>query len=168
MFGNDTAEPGLEEVATQLVQEEFLADGRVRIVQKRDADLIVRATIKDYRLLNDSLSDDDIPDRLEVVIVTDLKLYDPLDPDEPLANLGEILTERTFNSDPRSSRYVVKPDMNRDTLQFLARQIVDRTITGFPTHLRDIPDGVTIPNQSGPIRAEETDVEDGLSRFPFF
>lgn len=169
MFENDTAEPGLEEVATQLTQEEFLADGRVKIVQKRDADLILKAIIKDYRVTVDSLSDEDIPDRSMVNVTADLKLYDPLDPEEPLASLGSVTATRNFRSDPRSARYVVKPDANREALALLARQIVAQTINGFPTRLRDVPDGVNLPRQGGPVRAEEEEnLEDSLSRFPFF
>lgn len=168
MFENQTAEPGLEEIATQLTQEEFLADGRVRIVQKRDADLILKGTIVNYQVITDSLSDEDIPDRSTVSIVAVIRLFDPLDPEVPLASLDEIVAGDSFRSDVRSSRYVIKPDANRDALKVLAREIVNRTITGFPTRLRDMPDGVTIPSQSGPVRAEDEDPEDALSRFPFF
>lgn len=167
MFDNQTPEPGLEEVATQLTQEEFLADGRVRIVRKQDADLIVKASIVDFRVYVDDLSDDAIASRSVVHLMTDVKLFDPIDPDQPMASLGRIETVSTYNSDARSTRYVTKPDAIRNAMELLARQIVDKTITGFPTQLRDIPDGVVIPGQAGPVRAEE-DVEDRVSRFPFF
>lgn len=168
MFENETAEPGLEEVATQLTQEEFLADGRVKIVQKRDADLILKVTISDYSIMTDSLSDEDIPDRQVVLVVANVRLFDPLDAEVPLASLGQVLGENSFRADTRSARYVVKSDANREALSVLARSIVDRTINGFPTQLQDVPDGVTLPTQGGPVRAEEDDPEDALSRFPFF
>lgn len=167
MFENQTPEPGLEEIATQLTQEEFLADGRVRIVKKKDADLILKASIVDYQVYVDDLSDDAIASRSVITLLTDLKLYDPLDPDRPMANLGRIETISTFNSDARSSRYVTKPDAIRNALENLAQQIVAQTITGFPTQLRDIPDGVVIPGQGGPVRAGD-EAEDRPSSFPFF
>lgn len=165
MIENTSTEPGLEEVATQLTQEEFLADGRVRIVQKRDADLILKAKITDYWVTIDDLSDEDIPSREAINMITELRLYDPLDPDQPMASLGVIETLTTFRSDTRSARYIVKPDADRQALEQLARQIVDRTITGFPSQLRDIPDGVVIPNQNAPVRSdEESSMRD---RLPF-
>jgi hypothetical protein len=167
MFENQTSEPGLEEVATQLTQEKFLEDGRVRIVRKQDADLILRAEIIDYRTYVEETSDDDIASRTVVTLFTDLKLYDPIDPERPMASLGRIETISTHNSDARSSRYVTKPDAIRQALKLLGQQIVHETIEGFPTQLRDIPDGVVIPGQGGPVRAED-ESSDRPSRFPFF
>src|SRR2546426_6873593 len=66
MVQNKSTEPGVEEVVTRLAQEEFLADGRVRIVPKEQADLQLVATIKEWRVLVDSYNNDRIP-RLEKV-----------------------------------------------------------------------------------------------------
>jgi hypothetical protein len=164
MVENLTTEPGLEEVATQLTQEEFLADGRVRVVQRRDADLIVKVRILEYRVTVDDFDTDEVAGRSLITMLSDVRLFDMVDPDRPLANLGLIETESTYNSDPRATRYVVKPDANREALERLARQVVDRTITGFPVGLRDTPEGIDLPAQPDFDRIDE---DSSRSRFPF-
>ncbi len=162
MVGNETFEPGLEELATRLTQEEFLANGQLRIVRKAEADLQLVAIIKDYFIRIDRTDSDDIPEIEELTILTGLKLYDPMNPEVPLADLGQIETIMLYNSDPRSIGYTPEPDLKERALRLLARQIVNRTIYGFPTSLRNLPPGVEIPTvqepplspRRGPFRTE--------------
>jgi hypothetical protein len=165
MVENLTTEPGLEEIATQLTQEQFLGDGRVRVVQRRDADLIVKVRILEYRVIVDDFASDEIASTSAITMISDVRLFDMIDPDRPLANLGVIETESSFRSDPRSTRYVVKPDANRNALRELARQVVNLTIYGFPVGLRDSPDGIDLPTRPQP---EATEEDRTRSQFPFF
>lgn len=161
MFENDTAEPGLEEIGTQLTQEAFLTDGRVRIVQKRDADLILQGRILEYEVLVADFGDEGVAEEHEIRIFADVRLFDPLDPEVPYVTLEDLEIIRSFNSDARSTRYVIKPDANHRLLEELANEIVRQTISGFPAQLRDIPDGVRLPSQQ---QAEPEEERDG---FPF-
>lgn len=147
---NKSTEPGVEEIATRLAQEEFLADGRVRVVQKAQADLQLVTTIKTYLVQVDAYDRDRIPRLEKVLIQSEVKLYDPtvdpFDPEqEPIAKLGEIRTRYIYNSDPRSITYAVEPDVKAGALRQLALQIVDRTINGFPTELKDVPGAAKLP-----------------------
>lgn len=149
MARNDTFEVGLEEVLTRQIQQEFLADGRLGIVRKREADLEVRVTVLDYKTTVQSTDSDDIPDVSVIHIVTLVELYDPLDPSVAMATLERIETRFRYNSDPRSRFYSVEPDRKAAALERVAREVVELTITGFPTELGDLPDTVRA-SQSSP------------------
>lgn len=153
MFKNATTEPGLEEVATRATQEEFLADGRVDIVRKADADLQLRAEIKEYRISVYQEGDDDIPEDNVIHMVTSVRLYDPFDDETPVADLGDIFTVYRYNSDPRSVSYDVEPDVKRRILRLLGRQIVAQTITGFPVALRGQGEDAPRPKTIQPASA---------------
>lgn len=148
-FQNLTTEPGLEEVATRLTQEEFLADGRVAVVRRRAADLQLTATILSYTVVVEDTENDDIPSLQRITMETALKLMDPLSPGEELADLGTLITESFYNADPRGVAYVIEPEAKERALAALARQIVRQTITGFPASLRALPAGITLERPLG-------------------
>jgi len=50
LFSNKTAERELERELTNALREEFLTDGRVKLVSQRDADAILTGTIDSYTL----------------------------------------------------------------------------------------------------------------------
>ncbi len=155
MIQNRSSEPGLEEVATRLTQEEFLADGRLRIAPKASADLQVVAKIVSYHTRVRRVRQERIPLNDEIELVTVLMLYDasadPFDPQAPpIAYLGEIATRTTRIADVRSTSVVIEPDAKQLALAQLARQIVDRTINGFPTGLKDTPSGTNLPKETSP------------------
>lgn len=153
MIQNKTTTTGLEETVTRLTQEEFLADGRVDVVPKRSADLQLLAIIKSYDVVIEDTDNDNIPQTQEVRVMTELKLLDPLDdpfkPGEAVANLGIMETSFIYNSDPRSIGVVVEPDVKQFTMAALARQIVNRTITGFPTQIKGAPTSAVLPQAKG-------------------
>lgn len=151
MVKNKTTEPGIEEVVTRLTQEEFLADGRVNVVKKRDADLEIIAEIETYRTITEQTDTDEVPNRDAVHMVTSLKLYDPYDNQKPIADLGSIRTTYSYNSDPRSRGFDIEPDVKDRVMSILARQIVNKTITGFPVELSDTPKGAPLPKRQDPM-----------------
>lgn len=150
MVRNSTTEPGLEEVVTRLTQEAFLSDGRVDVVAKRRADLQLIATIKAFRIVIDDTDSDEIAEFKEIRMLTDVALYDPYDPERPVADLGTIMTNRVYAADPRSVNYVIEPVAKERALDLLARQIVARTISGFPRQLRGLPKGARVPRDIRP------------------
>lgn len=158
MAENKTVEIGFEEVLTRRLQEEFLADGRLRVVQKGSADLqlvvSIRSIAKDYTPFGnsggrrgssrvgygESYGSDRISSSEKLMIETDLRLYEPLvdpyDPKvKPFADLGPIITNFTYPSDFRSSSVMLEPDVRTESMGMLARQIVHQTITGFPVDI---------------------------------
>lgn len=145
MIENKSTEMGIEEVVTRLTQEEFLADGRLDIVPKAGADLELAATILSYRVSVGETDSDDIMETGRINIQSTVLLFDPYNPEEPLASLGPIETVYFYNSDPRSTGYDIEPDVKEKVFTQLARQIVNITIHGFPTSISTLPEGARIP-----------------------
>jgi hypothetical protein len=170
VFKNKTFDPALEETATKLTAEAFLADGRVDIVPKSDADLTVVVEITKWDERASGTSGDKITDRNEYSLTASIKLFEPFDADkpgaEPLADLGRIKVDTEFNIDARSTFYVAEPDRKEQLLRALADQVLYRTINGFPTNLRNLPPGATLPEVKGPETIKTNDVLEPRQRAP--
>lgn len=133
MVLNRTYEPGLEEKATQFLQEAFLADGRLIVGPKRDADVIVRAKIISWTEEPVRFSADKVAENNRVTARAAVMLYEPYDPTRALADLGVVEVSIQVVPDPRSIELRPEPERIDYVLNRLAEQIVNRTLTGFPT-----------------------------------
>ncbi|MCL5271024.1 MAG: LPS assembly lipoprotein LptE [bacterium] len=151
MAHNSSFEPGLEEIVTRQIQEAFLADGRLDIVRKDQADLTLATDIVDWRERPSGRSGDYINKRVEVIVTASVKLLEP-DGDEkkPMADLGKVTLIREVEADPRSIHYVSEPDKKDAILRELATRIMNRTIEGFPPELSGLPPGVKLPETRTP------------------
>ena len=141
MFQNSTAEPGLEEWGTIYAQEEFLADGRLKVSSKADADMIVAVDIEEYEAEPASFEDDEVPSIMRITTEALVKLYEPSNLDDPIMDLGKIEASHTYVSDFRRTEYTPDVDAKKDAMRVLAGRVVNETITGYR-------------------RAEEQDIED--------
>lgn len=150
MIKNKTVEPQIEETITRLTEEAFLTDGRVDVVPRQSADLTLVVTITGWESRVSNTSGDHVASDEEVTVTADVKLYEPFDMSKPLADLGPLRVNSGFNIDTRSTSYEVEPDRKERLLRQLADQIVFRTLNGFPTTLRNLPPGVSLPEVRTP------------------
>lgn len=148
VFENHTYEPGIEAPATRSAQEAFLVDGRVDVVPRRDADLVLQADIVDWEREASVTTDDKVATADAVTVVARLRLYDPFNLDEPLVDLGELTVRYRALTDTRSSLYLPEPDRREEIYELLAQQIVNRTLTGFPTRpgVKTVQPGEALPS----------------------
>ena len=146
MIKNKSYEPGLEEQATRLTQEAFLFDGRLDVVPKHQADLIVVAEIIDWVDRSGGSSGDQVTTDEEIELTASISLFEPYNMSTPIATLPPLVIMRRFNIDTRSVDYEPEPDRTRELLENLARAIVDNTITGFPVQLGVTPVGDALPS----------------------
>src|SRR5689334_18333586 len=86
VFKNSTVEPGIEDVATRLTQEAFLNDGRVDVVPKDRADLVLKVEIINWRAETARTRGDYIGRTSDVTLTVGIKMYDPFDLDKPMAD----------------------------------------------------------------------------------
>jgi len=132
MFQNQSYETGIEEIATRLVIEEFLADGRLDVVEKDDADLIVKVSLIDYNSAPDAFESEDFPENTKITTAAKVELWSPSDNQKPFVEVGTVIREQTCVSDFRRSDMVIDVDARDITLTGLARAIVREVITGVP------------------------------------
>jgi hypothetical protein len=133
MVQNQSYEPAIEEQATQLTQEAFLAEGQLDVVDKRDADAMLLVSIDDWRIGPGGTSGDKITDAHIVRATASVRLCEPHDPDSVIADLGQVRVMSQFLTDPRSVRFVAEPDRKEAVLREMASRIVFQTLNGFPT-----------------------------------
>lgn len=152
MVRNQTLEPNLEEVSTRQIQEAFLNDGRVDVVPKEQADLVLEVELKNWGAETVRTRGDYIGRTDRVSVVVSCKLYDPFDLKTPMADLGTFIVNSNFNIDTRSNSYEPEPDRKERLLKSMADQVMTRVINGFPTNMPALPPGTTVPQ----LRTPET------------
>ena len=82
-FKSSVREYDLQAGLTNAVRRKFLNDGRLRVVNEDDADLILRGEIIQYEIGSITYDREDMPAQFRVRVVAKVDLYDP-DTDETL------------------------------------------------------------------------------------
>jgi hypothetical protein len=141
IFENRSYEPHIEELATRLTQEAFLADGRLGVVSRERADLIVRVEILGWESDTAATSGGRIATRDRIAVNASVRLYESAEDRDPIADLGTIVVRSQFVTDTRANDFVPLPRRRASVLEILAQRIVDRTIGGYPQNLRNPPPG---------------------------
>lgn len=163
VFTNQTYEPQLEETATRLTQEVFLTDGRVDIVPKEQADLVLKVTLLDWAAETVRTRGDYIGRTDEIVLAYNIQLFDPFDMEHPMADLGRFRLSTAFNIDIRSNRYEPEPDRKERLLRQLAEQILLHVLNGFPASATGVTPGSAVPQFRTP---ESIPMDDPLQPRP--
>lgn len=130
MFTNDTPEPGLEERATRAAQREFLADGRLRLEQRRRADAWIECSIKEFETDPVSFEADDFPSFTQVKIQVDVVVRENLPTAPPLGGTRKVTAQYAYPSDLRRSIATLDVEAIDRLMEDLARQIVREVLTG--------------------------------------
>lgn len=138
-FKNNSRLWGAQADLTLKVTDEFIADGRLDVVQNERSDLRLEGKIKSYRVNNTGSGGDQFP----LITILDLdcviELWDPYDPDRiaPLYRFN-VPTRIQYISDPR--RAIAEMDTEaRDRLYTqAAKNIVATVISGTPEPLRPL------------------------------
>lgn len=131
---NESYEPGVTEVLTRRVQEEFLRDGQIKVGNRSRADMLLEIILKTYRPRTDRIDSDRFKSSTEVTMIADVFLYDIDDENKtnPIFSWTELEFEFRFPSDPRRTIDFLDVDGRRDAIHALAAQIV-ATVLYFPS-----------------------------------
>ena len=76
VFENISSQPEIHRQLTSFVLQSFISDGRLKIVNKDEADLIVDATLSYYNLRNVAFSSQDLVSDIIIELEIDLKVTD--------------------------------------------------------------------------------------------
>ncbi len=91
VFVNETREPGLERTMTDAVRSRFLLDGRLRVVESPEADVVLEAAVREYKLEPIGFSQADQVRRYRVFIRTQVRLRD--------LQRGRLILDQEIESD---------------------------------------------------------------------
>lgn len=130
MFINNTSQPGLEELATRASVEAFLADGRLEIVNARNADLIVQAVITEFEDGVTSTESDSFPMMNSVTATVQANLYSPDDRLHPVYVYEPFTVDRTYISDVRRSTVTITDEAREDLMEAVGERLVSEILTG--------------------------------------
>ncbi len=131
VFGNNTVEFGLADDITQSLVNGFLSDGRLRIVQERDANAVLRGTVAAYKNQVFGYTSTERATQYEIVLTVQVTFRD-LVKNRDLWKEDALTVRTTYNvvavgSEPPRT----EPDGRREVIQKLSEQIVSRTVQGW-------------------------------------
>lgn len=157
MFENRSYEPGLEEKLTRLTQEEFWVDGRLDVVRRENADVVLVGKLQTFDMAPRRFSLDEFPRTSRIMAVADVALYDPSDREKqkPLMTWKDIDVAYEYHSDIRFSEVGrgiggSPEDPYERALRSLARQIVYSVITRRPEEYAAIRTAQAVPTPAPP------------------
>ncbi len=128
-FENNTAEPGLEGLLMNEVVDQFIADGRLRLVEADRSDVIVRGAIDTYKKIPLIFGEQDIVEQYRMRIELSVSLIDS-QTEQPLRQFSKIFRETTYSSviPPRETEFQAQ----RRVLRQLSRDVLTSTVDGWP------------------------------------
>lgn len=130
MITNRTSETGLEERLTVAIQEEILADGRLDVVPRRDADATVEITLNSFNERSGTLDDEGFAAIKFMDIAGTMDIRENI-PGRPLVGeRRDLELSYLYNDDPRTTTYNPEPAEIRQMARFFAREVLLELMTG--------------------------------------
>ena len=128
---NETSEPGLSEIATRYFIEEFLADGRLDVTGKNDADALVEITLTHFNNSVASTTGKDVfPLTNWIDIRADVTVLTTTSPKTIMKERKGIEVTQTHVSDTRRVNFEPETEAKARALRTLAHKIVREVISG--------------------------------------
>jgi hypothetical protein len=127
---NDSMEYGFQEDLARALHEEFLADGRVRVASREQADAWLETRIKTFSRTPIAFNSDDFPIVDRADMEAEITLWEPHD-EKPLLRTT-ALGSSGFLSDPRRSQFSPETEWRASLLRDLSLRIVDAVLTYQP------------------------------------
>ena len=138
-FKNNSRYFGAQADLTLYVNDEFMSDGRLDVVQSERSDVRLEGKIKSFRETPTGISSDYFPLISNMEMVCIVELWDPYDPDRlvPLYRF-QVPCEVQYISDPRRSISETQTEAHDRLLRQMAKNIVFAVMSGTPAPLKPI------------------------------
>ena len=78
VFKNSSNEPNIQKDATDAVRRAFISDGRLKVTDKRKAEIVMRGTLTNYQLRAVSFSSEDSAEEYIVRLGIQVEAYDQI------------------------------------------------------------------------------------------
>lgn len=130
MILNRTSEPGLEERMTVAVQEEILADGRLRLATSREADAILRIYLTDFQNRPSSFDVDGFATNRVYEVTANILVEENIAGRPKIGDYRPVLATHFYNADPRRTTFDPEPRTMEELHRIFAREVVLSLLTG--------------------------------------
>ncbi len=127
LFHNDSFQPGLEEILTNLTMEEFLADGRLKVENDAEAELDISGRIKKYTRTALALDANDNVTLYQLVVSVDVNVLDTHTL-ETVAHYPNINVNTTYVPQRSDIEFETEIDAQQRLMEDLAEEIVYQLI----------------------------------------
>lgn len=128
MCRNISYQPGIEEYATNYIIEEFVADGRLNVVEKKYADALLEVTLKNYTTPVSVANSDDFPIQKRALVLADVALWEPNET-KPTILLKDVTAAAQYIVDPKLET-LFRGDAKDELMKNFARIVVDSVFYG--------------------------------------
>ena len=130
VFKNSSSEPNIQRDATDAIRRAFISDGRLKVTDKRKADIVMRGTLTNYQLRAVSFSSEDSAEEYIVRLGIQVEAYDQIKK-KTIFN-QKFTTQWDYRStssvvDSESAKYIALKEAYND----LADRLVSITIEQF-------------------------------------
>jgi outer membrane lipopolysaccharide assembly protein LptE/RlpB len=123
---NQTFEPGIETHFTQAFLRQFILDRRVKVVDRKEADLILEGTIKSFYLLSSSYNKAGFATEFQTVVVMDIALKRRNG--EILWSERDLLERAWYRTSPS---VIASEDNKQNAIQKVAESVAERVLNRF-------------------------------------
>ncbi len=130
MIVNRTSEPGLEERIVVAVQEEILADGRLRLENRRRADAQVRIFLTEYYDRPLTFDIDGFATNRIYELHGDILLEENIPGRPQIGDFRPVRAEHFYEADPRRTTFDPEPRSKEELYRKFAREVVLELLTG--------------------------------------
>jgi hypothetical protein len=129
MVENYTFEPAIEEIATKTIQKRFMTDGRLRVTDRRDADIVVLVKLMDFASISTIRGNDDISVGDEVSVRGEVLIF-LKGAEEPFGQFEDVQVSSLHGTDTRRSIYRPEPVWKDELFRLYADEVVSTVISG--------------------------------------
>ncbi len=131
-FSNNTIQYGIEEKLVKKVTEEFLRDGQLEVVQRKDqADALLLGEVSQYTLEPISYDIHDVVEEYKLWITVDFRMKD-LTTGQVLWEENDMEADTTYFVTSDAGRLVeTQEEAQERVIEDLAKDIVQRTVYGW-------------------------------------
>jgi hypothetical protein len=138
-FRNQSRQYGVQAPLTLAVNDMFMSDGRLDVVQKERADVVLEGRVKSCSNIPAASSGGDFPLVTMMAMVCVVELWDPYDTDRvaPAARYT-VQANIQYISDLRRSTMETETDARQRLCNQMALNIVQAVMTGTPEEPRDL------------------------------
>jgi len=123
-FKNSSTEPNIHRDATESIRRAFISDSRLKVIDARRADLIIKGTLINYQLQPVSFSAQDTVDEYIIRLGVQIEAYDRIK--------KKILFKQEFNTqwDYRVTSSVIDSELAKNTALIEAyNDLADRLVS---------------------------------------
>ena len=130
LFGNETTEVGMVEYLTDAVEQAIISNGAMKVVSEFQADAVVTGTIIDVIDGPESFTGEEQGTTFRIRIYANVEFFDRVR-NEPLWSGERVEGWAVYDAPSSPGATVTRDDAKETALDMLAKEIIDKTVTGW-------------------------------------